>query len=72
MKRTMLQLCERLVDGKPASCRMRRFLLGIILLVITMSTVAVADCWDDSLKQVDRDILVMDSEAVYKSHRKMK
>jgi hypothetical protein len=30
-----------------------------------MSTVAEADCWEDSLKQVDRDILVMDSEAVY-------
>ena len=39
--------------------------LAIILLVITMSTIAEADCWEDSLKQVDRDILVMGSEAVY-------
>jgi hypothetical protein len=39
--------------------------VAIILLVITMSTIAEADCWEDSLKQVDRDILVMGSEAVY-------
>lgn len=42
-----------------------QFLLANILLVITMSTVAEAGCWEDSLKQVDRDILVMASEAVY-------
>jgi len=61
MKMTMFQPCERRVDGKPASY----LLLAIILLVIMMSTVAEADCWEDSLKQVNRDILVMDSEAVY-------
>src|SRR5947199_247704 len=61
MKMTMFQPCERRVDGKPASY----LLLAIILLVIMMSTVAEADCWKDSLKQVNRDTLVMDSEAVY-------
>ena len=65
MKRTTFQPCERLVDGKPASYLRPRFLVAIILLVITMSTVSEADCWDDSLKQVDRDILVMASGAVY-------
>ena len=61
MKTTMFQPCERRVDGKPASY----LLLAIILLVIMMSTVAEADCWEDSLRQVNRDTLVMDSEAVY-------
>ena len=65
MKKTTFQLCERLVDGKLASYLRPRFLLAIILLVITMSTVSEADCWDDSLNQVNRDILVMDSGAVY-------
>ena len=65
MKRTTFQPCERLVDGKLASYLRPRFLLAIILLVITMSTVSEADCWEDSLNQVDKDILVMDSGAVY-------
>jgi hypothetical protein len=30
-----------------------------------MSTLAEADCWEDSLKRVDRNILVMGSGAVY-------
>jgi hypothetical protein len=65
MKKTTFQPCERLVDGKLASYLRPRFLLAIILLVITMSTVSEADCWDDSLSQVNRDILRMDSGAVY-------
>jgi hypothetical protein len=65
MKRTMFQPCERLVDGKLASYLRPRFFVAIILLVITMSTVAEADCWEDSLKQVDKEILVMASGAVY-------
>ena len=66
MKRTMFQPRERLVDGKLASYLRPRFLLAIILLVITISTVAEADCWDDSLKRVDKDIIVMSSGAVYR------
>jgi hypothetical protein len=65
VKRTRFQLCRRLVDGKPAGYLRPRFLLALILLVITMSTIAEADCWEDSLKRMDRDILVMGSEAVY-------
>ena len=65
MKRTTIQPCERLVDGKLASYLRPRFLLAIILLVITMSTVSEADCWEDSLNQVNKDILVMASGAVY-------
>jgi hypothetical protein len=64
MKRTTFQRRERLLDGKLAGYLRPRF-LAIILLVITMSTVSEADCWDDSLNQVNRDILVMDSGAVY-------
>jgi hypothetical protein len=65
MKIATFQPCERLVDGKLASYLRPRFLLAIILLVITMSTVAEADCWEDSLNQVNRDILRMASGAVY-------
>jgi hypothetical protein len=65
MKKTTFQPCERLVDGKLASYLRPRLLLAIILLVITMSTVAEADCWEDSLNQVNRDILRMASGAVY-------
>ena len=65
MKRTMFQPRERLVDGKLASYLRPRFLLAIILLVITMSAVSEADCWEDSLNQVNKDILVMASGAVY-------
>jgi hypothetical protein len=65
MKRIGFQSWDRLLDGKPASYLRPRFLLAIILLVITMSTVAEADCWEDSLKQVNGGILVMDSQAVY-------
>lgn len=64
MKRTIFQPCKRLMDGKSASY-LSRFLLAITLLVIMTSTVAEANCWEDSLDQVDGDILVMDSEAVY-------
>jgi hypothetical protein len=65
MKKTTFQPCERFVDGKLASYLRPRFLLAIILLVITMSTVSEADCWDDSLNQVNKDILRMASGAVY-------
>ena len=64
MKRTF-RPCEQLVDGKLASYVRPRFLFASILLVITLSTVAEADCWDDSLKRVDQDILGMASGAVY-------
>jgi hypothetical protein len=65
MKRTMFQPCDRLMDSKLAGYLRPRFLLAIILLVITISTVAEADCWDDSLNQVNKDILRMASGAVY-------
>jgi hypothetical protein len=65
MKTTTFQRWERLVDGKLASYLRPRFLLASILLVITMSTVSEADCWDDSLNQVNKDILRMASGAVY-------
>jgi hypothetical protein len=51
--------------GRQTCWYLRPRFLAIILLVITMSTVSEADCWDDSLNQVNRDILVMDSGAVY-------
>jgi hypothetical protein len=65
MKKTTFQPSERLVDGKLASYLRPRLFLAIILLVITMSTVSEADCWDDSLNQVNKDILRMASGAVY-------
>jgi len=65
MKIATFQPCKRLVDSKLASYLRPRFFLAIILLVITMSTVAEADCWEDSLNQVNRDILRMASGAVY-------
>ena len=65
MKKTTFQPCERLVVGKLASYLRPRFLLASILLVITMSTVSEADCWEDSLSRVNKDILVMTSGAVY-------
>ena len=48
MKRTTVKPCERLVDRKLASYLRPRFLLAIILLVITMSAVSEADCWEDT------------------------
>ena len=65
MKKPKFQPCERLVSGKLANCLRPRFLLASILLVITMSTVSEADCWDDSLNQVNKGILRMASGAVY-------
>jgi hypothetical protein len=65
MKKPKFQPCERLVSGKLANYLRPRFLLASILLVITMSTVSEADCWDDSLNQVNKDILRMASGAVY-------
>ena len=53
------------MEGTLARYLRPRFLVAVILLVITMSTVSEADCWDDSLKQVNKDILRMDSGAVY-------
>ena len=49
MKRAKFQPCGRLM-GKLASYLRPRFLVAIILLVIAMSTVAEADCWEDSLE----------------------
>jgi hypothetical protein len=43
-----------------------KILLASILLVTAMSTAAQADCWEDSLKSVSRNLLVMDSDAVYR------
>jgi hypothetical protein len=65
-KRTRVQICEQHVRGKLANCGRPRFLPAVMLLLITMSTVAEADCWDDSLKRVDKDIIVMASGAVYR------
>jgi len=65
-ERTRVQTCEQHMGGKLANCGRPRFLLAIMLLLITMSTVAEADCWDDSLKRVDKDIIVMASGAVYR------
>ena len=65
MKKTTFQPRERLMDGKLARYLRSRFLVAVILLVITISTVAEADCWDDSLNQVNKDILRMASGAVY-------
>ena len=50
MKKPKFQSCDRLMDGKLASYLRPRFLVAIILLVIAMSTVAEADCWEDSLE----------------------
>ena len=50
MKKTRVQTCERHMTGKLANYVKPRFFLAIILLVITMGTVAEADCWDDSLR----------------------
>ena len=66
MKKTRVQTCERHMTGKLANCVKPRFFLAIILLVITMGTVAEADCWDDSLRRVDKEIIVMSSGAVYR------
>jgi hypothetical protein len=41
-------------------------LLAISLLLSAMSTVAQADCWEDSLKSASRNLLVMDSDDVYR------
>jgi hypothetical protein len=65
MKKPKFQSGDRLMDGKLASYLRPRFLVATILLVITMSTVSEADCWEDSLNQVDKDVLVMSSGAVF-------
>lgn len=62
----MFQSCKRLADGKPASYLRPRFLLAVILFVLMMSTVSEAVCWDDSLNEVDGDIVVMASGAVFR------
>jgi hypothetical protein len=65
MKKTKFQPRGRLM-GKLASYLRPRFLVATILLVIAMSAVSEADCWDDSLKRVDKDIIVMASGAIYR------
>ncbi len=65
MKIATFQPCKRLVHSKLASYLRPRFLLAIVLLVITMSSVSEADCWEDKLNKVDKDIVVMASGAVY-------
>jgi len=66
LKRTRVQTGEQNLGGKLVNYLRTRFLLTIVLLVTSMATVAEADCWDDALKRVDKDIIVMASGAVYR------
>ena len=66
LTRTRVQTGEQNLGGKLVNYVRPRFLFTIVLLVMTMGTVAGADCWDDSLKLVDKDIIVMASGAVYR------
>jgi hypothetical protein len=66
MKRLVGQSWQRLPKGKRYKYLVSRCLLAIIFLVSAMSTIAEADCWEDSLKQVNRDFLVTDSGEVYR------
>jgi hypothetical protein len=52
---------------KPTARRLRaaHFCLAFILVLLT-STVSYSDCYDDALAQVDGNMLVMDSGAVYR------
>jgi hypothetical protein len=63
VKRTMLQCFHRMVAGRRVG--FSRFLLSIILLFL-LSTRAESACVDDVLERVERDTLVMDSQAVYR------
>ena len=45
--------------------RFSLFIFAIVLFVLSLSAVAEAACWEDSLARVDRDILVMRSGAAY-------
>ena len=63
MKRTMLQCFHRKVAGRRVG--FSRFLLSIILLFLLRSP-AESACVDDVLERVDRDTLLMDSQAVYR------
>jgi hypothetical protein len=66
MKTTKFQTCERRVHGESAAYARARFFLAIVLLVMAMNTVAEADCWEDYIKQVDRNTLVMESDDIYR------
>src|SRR5262249_24953303 len=53
-------------------CKEDKFSKGTIILH-AIAYLAEAGCWEDSLQRVDRNILIMGSEAVYhKPYRKMK
>ncbi len=65
LQRTMLQLLRRLIRGKaPLRLRFLRFFFAALLL-LSISAVSEAACWEDSLARVDRDLLLMRSGAVY-------
>ena len=61
MKRT---ICNVSSDGGCQPSRIFTFLLSIILPL--WSTSAESACVDDFLERVDRDTLLMDSQAVYR------
>jgi hypothetical protein len=64
-QRTMLQSLRRLIQGtSPFSLRFLRFFLAALML-LSISSVVEAACWEDSLARVDRDLLFMRSGAVY-------
>ena len=59
----MLQFLERMAAG--GRLKFSHFLLSIILLFL-MSTPAESTCVDDALARVHKDILLMNSTAVYR------
>jgi hypothetical protein len=64
-KRTMLPLSKWVSQGKtPFRVRFLRFVLAALVL-LSISTISEAACWQDSLAKVDRDLLFMRSGAVY-------
>jgi hypothetical protein len=63
VKRTMLQCFQRIAAASRLG--FSRFLLSIILLFL-LSTSVESACVDDVLERVDRDTLLMDSQAVYR------
>jgi hypothetical protein len=63
VKRTMLQCFQRMVAGRHKG--FSRFLLSVVLLFL-LSTPAESACVDDVLEKVNRDTLLMDSQAVYR------
>ena len=61
---TGVQFLRTVVCGKAAVRRFSRFFLAALLLLL-MTAVSQAACWEDSLARVDGDLLFMRSGAVY-------